>query len=208
MRQPNEPTARASTQMRFALLITCLREIEFIGANIKQFHANKVMALGHRKKPVKQVVSSGTPRHFHEILLQFKVNGRILANVIRLCFLKRLQSAGWSTQLRGSAGSQPVSIVVCPVAQGAEHGRESANPAKMKLARVSITISHPSRQLLLCSSSYFGAKKRAILQLPQSHPLWGQTKLIIDCPFTVWCPASESCFNRMLQTVRFHFKIV
>jgi len=61
MRQPNEPTARASTQMRFALLITCLREIEFIGANIKQFHANKVMALGHRKKPVKQVVSSGTP---------------------------------------------------------------------------------------------------------------------------------------------------
>ena len=47
--------------------------------------------------------------------------------------MKRLQSAGLSTQLRGSAGSQPVSIVVCSVPQGAEHGRESVNPAKMKL---------------------------------------------------------------------------
>jgi len=36
-------------------------------------------------------------------------------------------------QLRGSAGSQPVSIVVCSVPQGAERGRESVNPAKMKL---------------------------------------------------------------------------
>jgi len=35
--------------------------------------------------------------------------------------------------LRGSAGSQQVSIVVCSVPQGAERGRESVNPAKMKL---------------------------------------------------------------------------
>jgi len=35
--------------------------------------------------------------------------------------------------LRGSAGSQPVSIVVCSVPQGAERGRESVNPAKMTL---------------------------------------------------------------------------
>jgi len=32
-----------------------------------------------------------------------------------------------------SAGSQPVSIVVCPVPQGAEHDRERVNPAIMKL---------------------------------------------------------------------------
>jgi len=56
-----------------------------------------------------------------------------MANLIRLQFLKRFQSVGRSTQLRGSAGSQPVSIVVCTVLQGAEHGRESVNPAKMKL---------------------------------------------------------------------------
>ena len=31
------------------------------------------------------------------------------------------------------AGLQPVSIVVCSVPQGAEHGRESVNPAKMNL---------------------------------------------------------------------------
>ena len=55
-----------------------------------------------------------------------------MANLIRLQFLKRFQSVGRS-QLRGSAGSQPVSIVVCSVLQGAEHGRESVNPAKMKL---------------------------------------------------------------------------
>ena len=49
-----------------------------------------------------------------------------------LPFSKWLQSAWWSTQLRTSAGSQPVSIVVCPVPQGPEHGRESVNPAYMK----------------------------------------------------------------------------
>jgi len=32
-----------------------------------------------------------------------------------------------------SAGSQPVSVVVCSFSQGAELGRESVNPAKMKL---------------------------------------------------------------------------
>jgi len=35
--------------------------------------------------------------------------------------------------VRGSAGSQLVSIVVCSVPQGAELGRESVNPAKMTL---------------------------------------------------------------------------
>jgi len=47
--------------------------------------------------------------------------------------LKRLQSTERSTQLHGGAGSQPVSIVVFPVSQRAERGRESVNPAEMKL---------------------------------------------------------------------------
>ena len=47
--------------------------------------------------------------------------------------MKRLHSAGRSIQLRRSADSQPMSIVACSVPQGAEHGRESVNPAKMKL---------------------------------------------------------------------------
>jgi len=80
-----------------------------------------------------QVVSSGAPRQFQKFLSWFKVDGRITANLIRLYFLKRLQSAGWSIQSRGNAGSQPVSIVVCSVPQGAEHGRESVNAVKMKL---------------------------------------------------------------------------
>ena len=46
----------------------------------------KVKALGHRKKPVIQIVSSGAPRQFHEFLLWFKVDGQIIANLIRLYF--------------------------------------------------------------------------------------------------------------------------
>jgi len=37
--------------------------------------------------------------------------------------------------------------VVCPVPQGAEHGRESANPALNETARVSTTVSPPSRHM-------------------------------------------------------------
>jgi len=40
------------------------------------------------------------------------VNGRMIENLIGLFFLKGLRSAGWSTQLRRSAGSQQVSMVV------------------------------------------------------------------------------------------------
>ena len=47
--------------------------------------------------------------------------------------MKRLQSAGWSTLLCRSAMLQPASIVVCPILQRAEQGRESLNPAEMKL---------------------------------------------------------------------------
>jgi len=48
--------------------------------------------------------------------------------------------------MRGSAGSQPESIVVCSVPQGAEHGRESVNLAKMKLCQVkSLTSAKNSR---------------------------------------------------------------
>jgi len=44
----------------------------------------KVEALGRRIKPAKQVVSSGAPRQFHKFLSRFKVDGRIIANLIRL----------------------------------------------------------------------------------------------------------------------------
>jgi len=51
-------------------------------AQTYNFMQVKVKALGHRKKPVKQVVSSGAPRQFHKFLSWFKVNGRIIANII------------------------------------------------------------------------------------------------------------------------------
>jgi len=50
--------------------------------------------MGHRKNAVKQVVSSGAPRQFHKFLSCFKVDGRIIANLIKVIVLKRLQSAG------------------------------------------------------------------------------------------------------------------
>jgi len=46
----------------------------------------KAKALGHRKKTVQQVVASGAPWQFHKILSWFKVDGRIIANLIRLLF--------------------------------------------------------------------------------------------------------------------------
>jgi len=36
---------------------------------------NKITALGHQKKPAKQVVSSGAPTKFHKFLSCFKVDG-------------------------------------------------------------------------------------------------------------------------------------
>ena len=53
---------------------------------LNNFIQIKAKALGHRKKPVKQVVSSGAPRQFHKFLSWFKVDGRIIANLIRLLF--------------------------------------------------------------------------------------------------------------------------
>jgi len=45
------------------------REREFIGTNIKQFHAKiKLRHWDTEKKPAKQVVSSGAPRKFHKFL--------------------------------------------------------------------------------------------------------------------------------------------
>ena len=43
------------------------REREFIGTNIKQFHAKiKLRRWDTQKKPAKHVVSSGAPRKFHK----------------------------------------------------------------------------------------------------------------------------------------------
>jgi len=46
----------------------------------------KDKALGHRKKTVKQVVSSGAPRQFNKFLSWLKGDGRIIANLLRLLF--------------------------------------------------------------------------------------------------------------------------
>jgi len=80
----------------------------------------KIKALGHRKKLLSRLSRGARLDSFINYIICV-VDGQILANLMRLYCLKRLQSAGWSTQLLGSAGSQPVSIVIYPVSQGAEH---------------------------------------------------------------------------------------
>ena len=63
------------------------RERESLLAQIlNNFIQIKAKALGHRKKTVKQVVSSGAPRQFHKFLLWCKFDGRIIANLLRLLF--------------------------------------------------------------------------------------------------------------------------
>jgi len=58
-----------------------------LAQTLNNFIQIKAKALGHRKKkPVKQVVSSGAPRQFHKFLSWFKVDGQIIANLIRLLF--------------------------------------------------------------------------------------------------------------------------
>jgi len=67
--------------------------------------------------------------------------------------------------LRGSAGSQPVSIVVCPVSKGAERGRESVNPAEMKLCPGVRNLFASKQTTIALQKFVFGAKKSSILQL-------------------------------------------
>ena len=55
-----------------------------LAQTLNNFIQIKAKALGHRKKPVKQVVSSGAPRQFHKYLLWCKFDGRIIANLLRL----------------------------------------------------------------------------------------------------------------------------
>ena len=57
-----------------------------LSQTLNNFIQIKAKALGHRKKTIKQVVSSGAPRQFHKFLSWFKVDGRIIANLIRLLF--------------------------------------------------------------------------------------------------------------------------
>ena len=57
-----------------------------LAQTLNNFIQIKAKPLGHRKKPVKQFVSSGAPRQFHKFLSWFKVDGRIIANLIRLLF--------------------------------------------------------------------------------------------------------------------------
>jgi len=53
---------------------------------LNNFIQIKAKALGHQKKPVNQVISSGAPWQCHKFLSWFKVDGRIIANLIRLLF--------------------------------------------------------------------------------------------------------------------------
>ena len=57
-----------------------------LAQTLNNFIQIKAMALGHRKKPVKQVISSGAPRQFHKFLSWFEVDGLIIANLISLFF--------------------------------------------------------------------------------------------------------------------------
>jgi len=57
-----------------------------LAQTLNNFMQINVKALGHRKKTVKWVVSSGAPRHVHKFLSWFEVDGRIIANLIRLLF--------------------------------------------------------------------------------------------------------------------------
>jgi len=87
-------------------------------AALDNFMHIKVEALGHRRT-VKQVVSSGNSRQFHNFRSWLRVDCRMIGNLIGLHFWKHLRSAVGSTQLRRSAWLQPVSIVVSPVPQRA-----------------------------------------------------------------------------------------
>jgi len=55
-----------------------------LAQTLNNFEQIKAKSLRHRKKTVKQVVSSGTPRQFHQFLSWFKVDGRIIANLITI----------------------------------------------------------------------------------------------------------------------------
>jgi len=87
-------------------------------------------------------------------------------------------------ELRGSAGSQPVSIVVYSVLQGAEHGRESVNPAKMKLCPSFQTLSHPSDHC--CSVAIHSFVPRSqISNFCKNQPL--------EEPHALLCTSFTSC---------------
>jgi len=58
----------------------------FFTQTLNNFIQIKAKALGHRKKTVEQVVSLGTSPQFHKFLSWFKVDGRIIANLIRFLF--------------------------------------------------------------------------------------------------------------------------
>jgi len=58
----------------------------FLAQTLNNFIQIKAKALRMPKKTVKQVVSSVTPRQFNKFLSWFKVDGRIIANLIRSLF--------------------------------------------------------------------------------------------------------------------------
>jgi len=58
-------------------------QVSLLAQTLNNFMQIKAKALGHRRKPVKQVVSSGAPRQFHKLLSWFEANGRIIVNFMR-----------------------------------------------------------------------------------------------------------------------------
>ena len=57
-----------------------------LAQTLNNFMQIKAKALGHGKKPIKHIVSSGAPGQFHKFLSWFKVGGRIIAYLLRLLF--------------------------------------------------------------------------------------------------------------------------
>jgi len=49
-----------------------------LAQTLKNFIQIKAKALGHRKKPVEQVVSSGTPPQLHKFVSWYKVEAELL----------------------------------------------------------------------------------------------------------------------------------
>ena len=105
------------------------------------------------------------------------VNGLIIATLIGLYFLKGLLSVGWSTQERwvatGIYRGLPSSARSWAWLKKCEPNSNDILPGFPQPFRIQ------ADNCLLCSGTYFGAKKKPITQLPQRPAAWE------SC--AVWC---------------------
>jgi len=64
----------------------CSTDRSLLAQTLNNFMQIKVKVLGYWKTTVKKVALSGAPRQFDKFISWFKVDGRIIANLIRLFF--------------------------------------------------------------------------------------------------------------------------